>query len=504
MSNTNASQSFGMSWKITIVVALIGYAMFIAKSFAPVAGGSDTSGYMNLAKGVTGAELIIPERLPGEIVPEGPFHFTPLGYVPAPDPGLLSPSYPVGLPVHIALGVTIAGWSAGPVLVGVMGVICAVVLVYACARELELSAPTSVVCAASLAAGPVFIFVSIQPLSGTIATTWILAAVWCALRSRKVEGWAFGCGAAVAIAVAVRPANVIVIPALILLLFDWSLLWRAAVTGAPGAIVLGLMNNHLYGNPLSTGYGDPELLFGIEWVAITLSHYAHWMPRVFPIALIAIIALPFLPWRRRRRELSALLAWSGAFAGFHAFYVVTHTTWWSLRFLLPAFSAVALISGIGVDALAGRLRDGTRRVSMKVSACSLIVVVLFFGYRETRHLDVLSVRYNEFRHLFGASWANENIPKDALVACLQVSGSLYFYTDLPIMRYDMLGDGDFDRYAAAMKKMGRPIFAVLFRYEEEEALQRRMPGQWKKLVEKNEVSTWRYLGPDESQQGFAN
>ena len=77
--------------------------------------------------------------------------------------------------------------------------------------------------------------------------------------------------------------------------------------------------------------------------------------------------------------------------------------------------------------------------------------------------------------------AIELMPRNALVACFYSSGALYFYTDFPVLRWDLIGPEDFVRYATLAQAAGRPICAVLFDELEEEALRVRMPGEWLRI-----------------------
>ena len=181
------------------------------------------------------------------------------------------------------------GWDAAPVLVGVGAALAAVLLCYAIARRLEIDPWLSAAGAAMLAAYPVFLFTSIQPLSDTLATTWCLAAMYAALRARERTGWAVACGMAFAIAVLVRATNVLLLPALIVVLgFDVRRLVLAGLGGLPGALWLGFYNHTLYGGALRAGYDRIAEAFGWSYGAPTLVHFAKWLALMLPTIVLAL------------------------------------------------------------------------------------------------------------------------------------------------------------------------------------------------------------------------
>ena len=96
----------------------------------------------------------------------------------------------------------------------------ALALCYLVGRECGLGRGTALTGAIVLGLSPLFLFSSLQPLSDTAAATWTLAAMWGALRLHCTGrlGWAAVTGATFAVAVLVRPTNVVILPALLVLI----------------------------------------------------------------------------------------------------------------------------------------------------------------------------------------------------------------------------------------------------------------------------------------------
>ncbi|RME68159.1 MAG: hypothetical protein D6781_11670, partial [Verrucomicrobia bacterium] len=117
-----------------------------------------------------------------------------------------------------------------------------------------------------------------------------------------------------------------------------------------------------------------------------------------------------------------------------------------------------------------------------------------FGPRQTRDLHVLGVPANERRHRLIAEWAAAHIPKNALVVTMQASGALYFYTDLPILRPDLVTPEHFERYRR-QAPADMPVFAILDHWELAADGQPPLPGPWEKQTEIQFFSAWRQLDP---------
>src|SRR4026208_311820 len=96
---------------IIALVALTLYGTFLMRHASYAVGGSDSSGYANTARSLTIGRLV--ERvemldrfaLPEAVAPA----LAPLAFLPGPRPGTLTPFYPVGLPLHLAVAAIIGG-----------------------------------------------------------------------------------------------------------------------------------------------------------------------------------------------------------------------------------------------------------------------------------------------------------------------------------------------------------------------------------------------------------
>lgn len=475
-------------------VALALYAWFLTRHGTVVAGGADSSGYFNSAKLFTEGSLFTPLRVPPEFRAAGrvdPLHFLPLGFVPAANPAMLAPTYPTGLPLHLAPATVFLGWDFGARVVFVGAALAALWLTYLSARRLGLGPALAGSGAVMLGAFPVFLFTSVQPLSDTLATTWALAAMYCTLRATEgPKAWAAAAGAAFAFAVLVRPSNLLLAPALLVLTgFDWRRWFWFGLGGVPGAAWQAFYNHHLYGHALRSGYGNIFESFGTQFGGPTTLHFAKWLAQLLPaIVLVLPLAALTRPGFVRRELLGLALAF-GAITGCYLFYEVSHEVWWCLRFILPGVPALILGALLGVEALARGPGQRWPVAFRPVAAAALAVWAVGLSWYWSPRLSVFMMRHYEQAYADGVAAAKRQLPANAAVLCEAFSGTLYFDTGFSVMRWDQINADAFSRYVLLAAKAGRPVYALLFDSEKDEAF-RRCAGEWTRIETVRNVGLW--------------
>jgi hypothetical protein len=494
MSNPNASSEPGRLPRWLVLGALAGFAILIGWFYGPFAGGADSSGYFNSARLFTEARLTMPMRTVPELGSQPWPHFVPLGFVGSDGTSVITPTYPCGLPLHFAIAGLVLGWSWGATAVGILTAVGAVVCFYLCAREMEVSPFLAAAGSVALGASPMFLFIAVQPLSDLLAMTWCTAAMAAALRARKSGvGAAVFSGVAFSIAVLVRPSDFIMLPALMLVLWHWRRLFAAGLGAIPGGLWMAWYQNHLYGDPLRSGYGDIFGAFATKWFEPTMALYGSWLPRVLPLCVLVVPLAAFLPWRRQWRELSAMFFWGLSLVFFYAFYSVTHEVWWCMRFILPAFPPIVLLAVLGLDRIAGKASEARRGRIVLALACVVAAgttIDSWWGNRTTFH--PFWSKIGEEAYADATRWSAAHLPPQSIVATLYASGAFYFYTDFPIVRWDTMSTEAFANHARALLKSGRPFYAVLLPLEAREAFDSgRVPGTWEHIADVNGAGVWK-------------
>lgn len=479
---------FRTGWLTWIAIAVFaGFGYFCWRNTWTMPGGADSSGYFNLARCLDQGAIRVPirpiENLPANTMPA--YTYVPLGFVPDREAKMLTPTYPLGVPLLFMAATRVFGALHGPDLVLWSHTLAAVLLAYGLLRQAGASQPAALIGTSALAVSPLFLTYGFQAMSDLPALTWCAAALWFA--GRRTMPSALCAGFAIGYAVLVRPSNVVIFPAVLVALgFDWRRWLAFGAGGLPAAIILALFNRAAYGSPLSSGYGNVSELISLEWVPMTLAHYARWMPMLLsPLLLLVFVA----PWAARHARLALVvhgLCIAGV-GGFYAFYYHTHETWWYLRFVLPAFPSLIVLATLAGENLVNRLRSPAVRIGLTFLAAA---IVIGNGVAWNRHFEVRSSGRNERIYGRAIKLVQEKVPADAVILAMQTSGSLFFGTDRTIVRWDTL-EGTWPRVRAAATAANRPIYGVFFDFEVERAIPHDTPGNWTKLLQHEQLSLWR-------------
>ncbi len=495
-------------FKRLLVVAATAYAAFLLWYHCPYAGGSDSSGYLNSARLLLEGKITTQPRLvPGASTAlQDPLHFVAPGFrLTLKQPGV-SPTYPIGLPLHLAAAGLVVGLEHAATLVNLLAAAALAGLLYHCAREFGVRPNWSAGLVVLFLLSPLTLFLTLQPLSDQLATVWAVAVVFCALRADRHPGWAAAAGLALAVAVLVRPTNLLLfLPAAVALprrLRPWLAFLGA---GLPGAAFLAFYNHTLHGAPWSTGYGSLGYLVDRAYIWVTLRHYAIWLPVVATPLSLAALALPWLELERRKK--AVLLTWAGSLLLFYAGYYCTHEAWWYLRFILPALPAVGIAATLALQAVpypgwlisahplaAGAAAPATGRGLRITLPPLLLVFAALWLVAWNRHFHISTVELEERPYRQVGRWAAEEMPANAVLCADQVAGAVIFYSDKPFVRPDRFTPASYARFNAFLTARNLELYAALFAYEEPDVFQTHMPGRWEPVQRFRQVTIWRRVG----------
>jgi hypothetical protein len=486
-----------LPWRrIAVALGVIVYATVIWQHVGACAGGSDSSGYLNSARLLAQGRVVTPLRtvagLPAGAVPSRAW--VPLGFT---DRGrdAMVPTYPIGLPLTAAAAARVVGWTIAPDAVMTLYALAGVFLVFGLARACGLGPGLALLAALLVATGPLYIFMSLSFMSDIPALVWTTAAVLLAWKSRDHAAWAAAAGLATAAAVLVRPANVLVaVPVALCLGLAWRRWLALVVGGIPGALALCTYNIVAYGSALTTGYGDTSSYFGTANVVLSLRNYVAWLPAlVTPIGLLAF-GLPIIA-RRAGRMAIVLAAWATCFLVFYAFYYFTHEAWWCLRFVLPAFPPIIVGAlWVGTASVSRWPAAARHRRALTLAGVTLALLLVAHNAFWVARLRVLENGYAERVYPEAASWVAAHAPSNAVVLAMQMSGAMFYYTDLPVFDWQ-LGPDVLGRLESHLAVDNRPLYAVFFPFEvdERKALDR-IPGRWELAGKVRDVTVWRLVG----------
>ncbi len=513
--------------KILLFMALgVAYVLFLSRYFEASAGGADSSGYLSFGRLLASGRIFAAERtVPGYSLPnEQAYFYCPLGFKPAPEGNGLVSNYPPGLPLMFAITSKFVGWERAAPLVMLGNNALAITLMVAFCRLMGLSVIGTACATAVLAASPITLAFSVQPMSDVPSLTWILLAVVLALRPKEHLLCNVLAGSAFGIAFLIRPTCVLILPTLIALYllpprFEKSAnsTSRLSMLKAPAARIawfsLGaapilwancVFASRAYGHPFSTAYGDSGFLFSWRYIIPSLISFLRNIPVLFsPFALIAPACL-FL----RRVDLRRKVAAMGPVIFYTAFYLCyfgTSEHWWSLRFILPV--APMLIAGgmLAFESFVGPLFRRLlvymlprKQPQILTNRLALGVAVAFLVAFTTSVVKLNhSSRFMNWGRADGeyrvaAQELQALVPPNSVCLCMQTSGSLYYYTNLILIRSD-----EFDRARATSffgwaRKSGVPVYAALFGWEEDQVWSLPLSGAWSLVTRSKPVAIWKW------------
>jgi hypothetical protein len=438
---------------------------------ALVAGGADSYGYVSQA-GLWRQGLPIVHQ---SVVRPSPWPWaaetwTPLGYRPSPKlRDAIVPVYAPGLPLLMALMQAIAGACGAFLVVPLCGALT-VWLTFTLGRRLFDAPAVALWGAALVAASPVFLYQLMNAMSDVpVTAAWMLALVL------AVIGRPLASGIAMSVAIAIRPN----LTPLALVVAAWIWMARAInetpgkegrsgagdvvwflVGVVPSVVGIGWLNTRLYGSPLTSGYGATADYYSLGFLSTNVRQFAAWMigaetpvvglaalyflaPRLFPA--------PRIPFAR------LLLGGSMAVVMLSYLFYRPFDAWWYLRFLLPMWPVMMLLTAASLDALAWRWLRPAYPLVIAAAAAWLA----WHGVRTAADRYAFDLGRGERRYVDVASFIAEHTKPDAVVLSRQHSGSLRLYAGRLTLRYDILDPAWLDRAIEYLQSIGRRPYFVL-------------------------------------------
>ncbi len=489
---------------IGMLALLVIYTAVLVKHASYAVGGSDSSGYANLARSLLQARVVlpIPELDQFGFPTENAPLFVPLGYIQHREGNTptrqMSPIYPVGFSLHLAIGALIFGWKVGPFLVSPLLGALSLVLIYLVGLQLGLTRAYAFAGALILAANPTFIFMALQPMSDVTALCWALALIWAGLHSRQNDKWALLAGAAFGAGFLVRPTNCLMLaPLAFCLRLKPKTILLFVLGGLPLAIFFSAYNFIVFGGLLQTGYSltQHQDLIVFAGLSTRLKHYLFWLTvTLSPLLLLGWAGVGLvrrLAWRDR----ALLSAWFGAFFIFYLFYSF-YDAWWYTRFLLPGYPALILGALLTTEHLLANLLDKRRQLAWAVGL-ALLLVAVGCAWQYDRKLQALRVGREQANNAESCRWADARLPTQAMVVAGGMSGALKFYTKRPILRWESLPLEVWPSVKNRVQERGCQFYALLLPYEIEEA-QRRARGIWRAQGHWGNISLWQIEPTDKA------
>ena len=487
---------------------------------------SDPYGYVSEADLIARGALRIDQRFASAMPwPHPELTFSPPGYRPAAD-GFIVPVYSPGLPMVMALSERVRGRDAVFYVIPLLGAIAVWTTGW---LGTKVHGPlTGTLAAVLLGSNVVFLYQVVQPVSDVAATSWWTMSLALAIVGSPLA--ACGAGLAAAMAVLTRP-NLVPLGVVIGLFFVWEiaraglndrrravrrLAWFA-IGMAPGCIAVAVINQRLYGSPLQSGYWDAGLLYSWAHVLPNLDRYPRWLMQSRTAYLGLALGAPWLTripplagvqWPPRRDHVYLLLAFSATVFLSYLFYVPWgREEWGYLRFVLPSFPPLVVLSVVVVRELLARV--SVRRAVPAAMAMAVCSALAAWQAHEAVRFGAFTTKIAEQRYVDVGRYVAAALPQNAIFISGAESGSLRYYSSRLTLRFDLLDEPWLDRAVDALRAKGYHPYLAL--EEAEEAPFRARFGErnalgrldWPPMVERSEPIRVRIYDPVDRERFLA-
>lgn len=430
-----------------------------------VAGGPDSYCYLNQAEMLARGELRQPQPLAAQAPwPNAGATFAPTGHLPAArDAGAIVPACPAGYPLMMAAAKRLAGRPAMFWVVPMMGGL-AIWLTFLLGRRLAGDL-TGGAAAILLAGSPAFLYQVVQPMSDVPAVACWSAALLAALAERRTIRGDVIAGLATGAALLVRPNLVPVAAVVVAVRYGtggFKSLFGFAAGSVPFVISILVLNRAMHGGALESGYGKLGDLFTLAHVAGNLRRYPMWLIETqTPSVLLALIAPLVLRQQGRERLAWWLIAFALVTFACYLPYTVWDA-WWFLRFVLPAFPPLLVLSSVVAIAALVRLRPAWRTVAF-ISLGSFLMV---FQLNTAARRAVFELRDLEARFRVAGEYVARRLPSNAIVLADTESGSVRFYSGRQTVVWSALDPAWLDRALDYLRAQGYRPYVLLESDEE--------------------------------------
>ena len=436
------------------------------------ASGADSYGYVSESQLLLDGSLVLDQPLARQVPWEdADWTFSPLGYRPGLDPGTIVPVYPVGLPLVMALFQLVGGPQAVFFVVPLLGLVTVLASAGLATRMSGLTG--GAVTALLIAASPTMLYAVMWPMSDVAAAAWWAVALF--LASGAGPRSAAGSGFATGLAILTRPnlVGVALAPGLYFASRAWNArgdrraltcLGLFAVPAVTGCLAVAFLHTWLYGSPILSGHGELNELFSASIAPGNIVGFGVRLLSVEPVlVLLGLLGAGVALTGRDTDERSEArpIGWlclgvTVLVLASYLFYF-SYPEWWYLRFLLPAYSAMAVLGGAGAAWIAQRLPEVSRTIVLSLIVATTVLFSIYFSQRE----GILGVGAAERRYPAVGRFVDQRLPENAVLFAFHQSGSLRYYSGRLTLRFDLLGSEWLEAAVSTLSTLGyRPYFVI--------------------------------------------
>jgi hypothetical protein len=235
---------------------------------------------------------------------------------------------------------------------------------------------------------------------------------------------------------------------------------RLAAGVAVSVIGVAAFNGVVYESPFTSGYGQTSDLYGLRFFSTNVRQFSVWIADV-ETPIVAAAALFFLaPGLLPPAKVAfarVLLGGSLLVVMLSYLFYQPFDAWWYLRFLLPMWPVMMLLTAAALESLARRWL----RPVYPVAIAAAVAFGVWHGLRTGIDRHAFDLGNFERRYVDMARFVAAHTEPDAVILSVQHSGSLRLYADRLTLRYDALDPLWLDRVVAHLQASGRRPYYVL-------------------------------------------
>lgn len=482
---------------LLFVLALVWYGAYVVRFRTHGALGDDPATYVQMGRDLATRGAVAHEfPLFTNLYNKGLswYAFVTPGYHVVTETGFVAPNFAFGLPLLLALVLRLFDEGAVYWATPLMGAL-SLVVTFAIGNELWRDMPArhrhlmSALAVLVLATTPKQLELVLVPMSDVPTQLFCLLAIWCALRvTRGTPAGSFLfaalCGISLGIAYLIRHSALIVVVPLAVIAIQWASTTRRRIllgVVAVGMLVLTIQPDIIYRvNVLGSVFAvespessqlvwldAPRQFFQILYSLVTLDGWG-------PLVLLAPLGWWVLIKQGNRFVASLLAVWTFVFVLFHAPLKLTGVFENDLRYMLPAYPAIALSIGAGADWIVTRVWEAVRDNKVRFAKRSWLfygagILALILIAIATRAV-VSPERF--VRRTYG--WMDETSRQDLDAVSLQLpanavlgvsdqlAGAALLYTQHEMFRPASFTDPprEFPEFLQAMKQANRAVYLL--------------------------------------------
>jgi hypothetical protein len=145
----------------------------------------------------------------------------------------------------------------------------------------------------------------------------------------------------------------------------------------------------------------------------------------------------------------------------YAFYI-PFDAWWYLRFVLPAFPPLLVLTSV---VLIAAIRRVTRR-ARELAAAAIVGAIAWHGVNYAIDRSVLELWVGEGRYVSIGRYVASKLPDRAVILSMQHSGNIRYYSGRLTVRYDLIPATRLDWVIAELRRLGYHPYVALDNWEE--------------------------------------